>query len=71
MQNEIQKVIANQESTFRLKKSEFEAELEMKRKVAEDEIETKRRAWESKEMDLSQREDALRESVAVSLDASF
>ncbi|KAI9166268.1 hypothetical protein LWI28_029261 [Acer negundo] len=59
--NEIQKVIANHESTFRLKKSEFEAELEMNRKVVEDEIETKRRAWELKEMDLSQREDALRE----------
>ncbi|KAK2656742.1 hypothetical protein Ddye_009794 [Dipteronia dyeriana] len=59
--NEIQKVIANHESAYRLKKSEFEAELEMKRKVVEDEIETKRRAWELKEMDLSQREDALQE----------
>lgn len=59
MQIEIQKVIANHESTLRVKKSEFEAELEMKCKLVEDEIENKRRAWELRDLDLSQREDSL------------
>jgi len=46
---------------LRTRKSEFDAELEMKRKSIEDEIETKTRAWELKEMDLRQREDLMLE----------
>ncbi|KAJ8765639.1 hypothetical protein K2173_014761 [Erythroxylum novogranatense] len=61
MQVEVQKVIANQEAVLRTRKSEFEAELEIKRKVVEDEIEAKRRAWELREVDLHQREDLLLE----------
>ncbi|GMY11981.1 protein CROWDED NUCLEI 4 [Fagus crenata] len=59
--DEIQKVIANHETTLRTTKSEFDAELEMKRKSVEEEIETKRRAWELKEMDLRQRENLILE----------
>eukprot|EP00257_Ricinus_communis_P022105 XP_015581746.1 protein CROWDED NUCLEI 4 [Ricinus communis] len=58
---EIQKVIANHETLLRTRKLEFEAELEMNRKLAEDEIEAKRRAWELREVDLSQREELLNE----------
>ncbi|KAJ4832087.1 hypothetical protein Tsubulata_037646 [Turnera subulata] len=58
---EIQKVIANHEALLRTRKTEFEAELEMKYKLAEDEIEAKRRAWELREVDLSQRADLLQE----------
>ncbi|GLU20175.1 hypothetical protein SLE2022_363870 [Rubroshorea leprosula] len=58
---EIQKVIAAQETALRARKTEFEAELEIKRKMMEDEIETKRRVYELKEIDLSQRDDILRE----------
>ncbi|KDP32126.1 hypothetical protein JCGZ_12587 [Jatropha curcas] len=58
---EIQKVIANHETVLKTRKSEFEAELEIKRKLVEDEIEAKRRAWELREVDLRQREDMLNE----------
>ncbi|GLT44235.1 hypothetical protein SLA2020_181440 [Shorea laevis] len=58
---EIQKVIAAQETALRARKTEFEAELEIKRKMMEDEIETKRRVYELKEIDLSQRDDILHE----------
>ncbi|KAK8492984.1 hypothetical protein V6N13_123880 [Hibiscus sabdariffa] len=57
--DEIRKVIASHETSLRTKKSEFEAELEIKRKIADDEIETKRRACELKEMDINQREDLI------------
>ncbi|KAG4121505.1 hypothetical protein ERO13_D11G212000v2 [Gossypium hirsutum] len=59
--DEIRKAIASHETVLRTKKSEFEAELEIKRKMAEDGIEMKRRAWELKEMDINQREDLIRE----------
>ncbi|PPS11090.1 hypothetical protein GOBAR_AA09554 [Gossypium barbadense] len=59
--DEIRKAIASHETVLRTKKSEFEAELEIKRKMAADEIEMKRRAWELKEMDINQREDLIRE----------
>ncbi|KAH9712445.1 protein CROWDED NUCLEI 4 [Citrus sinensis] len=59
--NEIQKIIANHESALRVKQSEFEAELAIKYKLAEDEIEKKRRAWELRDLDLSQREESLLE----------
>ncbi|GLT46845.1 hypothetical protein SLA2020_205750 [Shorea laevis] len=59
--DDIQKVVAAQETALRTRKSEFEAELEIKRKMMEDEIETKRRVWELREIDISQREDVLRE----------
>lgn len=59
--DQIQKVIANQETALRTTKSEFDAELEMRRKSVEDEIETKRRAWELEEMDLRQRENLISE----------
>ncbi|CAL5366611.1 unnamed protein product [Camellia sinensis] len=57
----IQQVTANHEAALRARKSEFEAELEIKRKLVEEEIETKRRAWELREVDLSQREDIILE----------
>ncbi|XP_022775072.1 protein CROWDED NUCLEI 4-like isoform X1 [Durio zibethinus] len=57
--DEIRKVIDSHETVLRTRKSEFEAELEMKHKMAEDEIEMKRRAWELKEMDINQREDLI------------
>ncbi|KAL9461189.1 hypothetical protein AB3S75_004231 [Citrus x aurantiifolia] len=59
--NKIQKVISNHESALRVKQSEFEAELAIKYKLAEDEIEKKRRAWELRDLDLSQREESLLE----------
>lgn len=59
--DKVQKVIAGHENALRTRKSEFDAELEMKRKSIEDEIETKTRAWELKEMDLRQREDLMLE----------
>ncbi|KAJ0039636.1 hypothetical protein Pint_27829 [Pistacia integerrima] len=59
--DEIQKAVANHDSILRVKKLEFEAELERRSKLVEDEIETKRRAWELREMDLNQREDVLLE----------
>ncbi|XWS41723.1 hypothetical protein CRYUN_Cryun17cG0107300 [Craigia yunnanensis] len=61
--DEIRKVIASHETVLRTRKSEFEAELEMKHKMAEDEIEMKRRAWELKEMDINHREDLICERV--------
>ncbi|XVE82980.1 hypothetical protein DITRI_Ditri16bG0049500 [Diplodiscus trichospermus] len=54
--NEIRKAISSHEAVFRTRKSEFEAELEIRCKMAEDVIEMKRRAWELKEMDISHRE---------------
>ncbi|XP_050944759.1 protein CROWDED NUCLEI 4 [Cucumis melo] len=59
--NEIQKVVANHESTLRTKISDFDAELQVKQKAVEDEIESKRRAWELREMDLKQRDEQLLE----------
>lgn len=59
--NEIQKVVANHESTLRTKISDFDAELQVKQKAVEDEIEGKRRAWELREMDLKQRDEQLLE----------
>ncbi|XP_023543211.1 protein CROWDED NUCLEI 4-like [Cucurbita pepo subsp. pepo] len=52
--NEIQKVVANHESTLRTKISDFDAELQVKQKAVEDEIEGKKRAWELRELDLKQ-----------------
>ncbi|XP_023517391.1 protein CROWDED NUCLEI 4-like [Cucurbita pepo subsp. pepo] len=60
--NEIQKVVANHESTLRTKISDFDAELQVKQKAVEDEIEGRRRAWELREMDLKQREEQLLEA---------
>ncbi|XVF17464.1 hypothetical protein REPUB_Repub10bG0124400 [Reevesia pubescens] len=57
--DEIRNVIASHETVFRTRKSDFEAELEIKRKMAEDEIEMKRRTWELKEMDINHREDLI------------
>ncbi|XVE86950.1 hypothetical protein DITRI_Ditri18aG0076500 [Diplodiscus trichospermus] len=57
--DEIRKVIASHETVLRTRKSEFEAELELKHKMAEDEIEMKRRAWELKEMDVNHREELI------------
>ncbi|XP_050369133.1 protein CROWDED NUCLEI 4 [Argentina anserina] len=59
--DEIKKSVAYHEAGLRKKKSEFDAELEVKRKLAEAEIATKRRAWELREVDLNQREDLLKE----------
>ncbi|XP_038881730.1 protein CROWDED NUCLEI 4 isoform X2 [Benincasa hispida] len=59
--NEIQKVVANHESTLRTKISDFDAELQVKQKAVEDEIDGKRRAWELREMDLKQRDEQLLE----------
>ncbi|XP_057951774.1 protein CROWDED NUCLEI 4 isoform X1 [Malania oleifera] len=59
--NEIKKLLADQETELKLRKSEVEVDLDRKRKVVEDEIENKRRAWELKEVDLSQREDVIME----------
>ncbi|KAF5454281.1 hypothetical protein F2P56_023958 [Juglans regia] len=59
--DELHKVIANQEIALRTRKSEFDAELQLKQKTFEDEIEAKRRAWELKEMDLRQRENLILE----------
>ncbi|XP_062101406.1 protein CROWDED NUCLEI 4 isoform X2 [Humulus lupulus] len=58
---EIQKVIASHEVDLRARKSAFDAELEIKCKIVEDELEAKRRAWELREVDLSQREDLVKE----------
>ncbi|XP_052196996.1 protein CROWDED NUCLEI 4 isoform X1 [Diospyros lotus] len=57
----IKQVMVNHEASLRSRKSEFEAELEMKQKLVEEDIETKRRAWELKEIDLLQREDLILE----------
>ncbi|KAJ7957327.1 Protein CROWDED NUCLEI [Quillaja saponaria] len=59
--DEIQKFIASQETSLRQRKSDFEAEMEIRLKLVEHEIETKRRAWELIEIDLKQREDLLLE----------
>ncbi|GAV57667.1 hypothetical protein CFOL_v3_01204 [Cephalotus follicularis] len=58
---ESQKIIANHETILRTRKAELEAELDTKRKLVEDDIEIKRRAWELREMDLTQREHLLLE----------
>ncbi|KAF8012304.1 hypothetical protein BT93_I0444 [Corymbia citriodora subsp. variegata] len=58
---DIQKVTANLEAVLRSRKAEFESKMEMKRKLVEDEIEAKQRAWELREMDITQQEDQLRE----------
>ncbi|XP_062005257.1 protein CROWDED NUCLEI 4 [Rosa rugosa] len=57
--DEIKKAVAIHEVGLRKKKSEFDAELEVKCKLVEAEIETKRRAWELREVDLNHREDLL------------
>ncbi|GFZ18846.1 branched-chain amino acid aminotransferase 5 [Actinidia rufa] len=59
--DDIQHVMADHDASLRARKSEFEAELEMKQKMVEEEIVTKRRAWELREMDLLQREDLILE----------
>ncbi|GFY86673.1 little nuclei4 [Actinidia rufa] len=60
--DDIQHVMADHDASLRARKSEFEAELEMKQqKMVEEEIVTKRRAWELREMDLRQREDLILE----------
>lgn len=59
--NEVQKLIAEQESTLRRRNDEFEAELAVRKKLAEEDIETRRRAWELSELDLKQREDVILE----------
>ena len=53
--------MADHDASLRARKSEFEAELEMKQKMVEEDIVTKRRAWELREMDLRQREDIILE----------
>ncbi|KAM7520361.1 hypothetical protein LguiB_019323 [Lonicera macranthoides] len=55
----IQKVMANHEAALKASKLEFEAELDLKCKSVDEEIENKRRAWELREVDLSQREDLI------------
>ncbi|KAK6923916.1 LOW QUALITY PROTEIN: hypothetical protein RJ641_010116, partial [Dillenia turbinata] len=55
------KAMANQETVFKLKMSEFEAELERKRKLVEHEIDAKRRTLELRELDLKHREDFISE----------
>ncbi|XVF61418.1 hypothetical protein PTKIN_Ptkin08bG0127900 [Pterospermum kingtungense] len=59
--DELRKVIASHDIVFKTRKSEFEAELEMRQKKVEDEIDTKRRAWELKEMDIKNREGLISE----------
>lgn len=57
----IQQVMANHEAALKARKSELEVELETKQKQVEEHMVTKRRAWELREMDLSQREDVMSE----------
>ncbi|XP_058185534.1 protein CROWDED NUCLEI 4-like [Rhododendron vialii] len=57
----IQQVMANHEAALKARKSELEVELETKQKHVEEQMVTKRRAWELREMDLSQQEDVMLE----------
>ncbi|XP_043714451.1 protein CROWDED NUCLEI 4-like [Telopea speciosissima] len=57
----IQRLTAKNEIALEKRKSDFEAELEVKRNQMEDEIESKRRAYELREVDLSQKEELIQE----------
>ncbi|KAL8117838.1 uncharacterized protein LOC141723420 isoform X2 [Apium graveolens] len=57
----IQQLLANYEASLSNKKSDFEAELEMRRKLVHDDIENKRRDWELREVDLHHREELISE----------
>ncbi|KAJ4966526.1 hypothetical protein NE237_018375 [Protea cynaroides] len=59
--DEIQRLTIKNEISLRKRKSDFEAELEVKRKQMEDKIETKRRGYELRVVDLKQKEELIQE----------
>lgn len=61
MQDEIQKLLIEHEAVLEKRKSEFEAELEVKCKLTENEMESKRWAYELREVDLNHKEELIQE----------
>ncbi|KAH9619440.1 hypothetical protein KSS87_010776 [Heliosperma pusillum] len=61
----IQKILANQETTLKRRRDEFDMELLGKQKLIDEDIEKKRRAWELRELDLNQREDSILEKEQI------
>lgn len=57
--DELHRLIAENEAAMEMRKSEFEAELELKRKLAEDDLETERQSFKLKEADLNHKEEEI------------
>ncbi|KAF5189425.1 Crowded nuclei [Thalictrum thalictroides] len=59
--DEIQRLVANQETALEIKKAELEKEMEQKRMSMESQLESKRREYELREVDLRQLEEMILE----------
>ncbi|XP_010941961.1 nuclear matrix constituent protein 1b isoform X1 [Elaeis guineensis] len=69
--DEIQRLMDEHQSALQRKRSEFEAELEQRRMMLDDEMEAKQMAYEIREADLNDRENAIREREhAIKLESS-